>query len=250
MNRAFDIHMSSSSPSNTQESDSKQRILEVAVELFGRRGYRGTSVASICEQARVNVAAVNYHFHSKLELYIQIWKIALQRDTQLNPSDGGVPENAPAQDRLKARVRSLIQRFVRPNDPSQLAMLIIHELAEPTDPAIDQVRFNAIQPPHTAMRDLIREMLGEGATDQEVLFTTMGVFIPVFGLGLQQQSVYRRDQQSNDDGPTLQNKLPGAVLREAIEQEGGYEALIDHITTTTLAGIHAIRDRIEKRGTS
>tara|TARA_R110000744_G_scaffold120988_1_gene225344 strand:- start:1198 stop:1926 length:729 start_codon:yes stop_codon:yes gene_type:complete len=241
--------MSSSSPPQSTETDSKQRILEVAVDLFSRNGYRGTSIASICEKAQVNVAAVNYHFHSKLELYLQIWRVALERDTQLNPFDGGVSEEAPAEDRLKASVQALIQRFVRPNAPSELAMLIIHELASPTDPAVDEVRLNAIQPPHTAMRKLVREMLGNEATDQEVLYTTMGVFIPIIGLGLQQQSVYRRHQQSNDDGRTHQNKLPGAVLREAIEQEGGYEALIEHITTTTLAGIHAIRDRIEKRGT-
>ncbi|MEQ9207243.1 MAG: CerR family C-terminal domain-containing protein [Phycisphaerales bacterium] len=237
-------------PSSSDEIDTKERILRVAMKLFSLKGYRGTSVASICEQAQVNVAAVNYHFHSKLELYIQIWKVALERDSQSNPHDGGVPADAPAEERLRGRVRSLVKRFVRPNAPSELAMLIIHELADPTDPAIDEVRINAIQPPHTAMRELIREMLGENATEREVLFTTMGVFIPVFGLGLQQQSVYRRYRDSNGDGEKIQAKLPGAVLREAIQEEGGYDALIDHIITTTLAGIKAVRIGIQERQTS
>lgn len=236
------------SPSRPTENATKLRILDAAVELFSHSGYRGTSIAAICEQAQVNVAAVNYHFHSKLELYIQVWQVALQRETESNPPDGGVPEDAPVQDRLKGRVRALIHRFVRPNAPSELAMLIIHEFASPTDPAIDEVRLKAVQPPHAAMRAIVREMLGEGATDQEVLLTTMGIFIPVVGLGLQQQSVYRRDRTSENHGDSAYSKLPGAVLRDAIDQEGGYEALIAHITTTILAGIEAVCRKVESRG--
>ena len=241
--------MNPEAPENPTEIDTKQRILAVAVTLFSQDGYRSTSVAAICEEAQVNVGAVNYYFHSKLELYTQVWKVALEREAVSNPADGRVSEGAPAEERLKGRIRSLIHRFVRPNAPSELAMLIIHELASPTDPVIDQVRFDAVHPPHTAMRALVREMLGEGATDQEVLYTTMGIFIPVVGLGLQQQSVYRRDRTSEDDGGSRSLMLPGAVLRDALEQEGGYEALIDHLTMTTLAGIEAVRRSVESRGT-
>tara|TARA_R110002073_G_scaffold239285_1_gene400518 strand:+ start:2510 stop:3238 length:729 start_codon:yes stop_codon:yes gene_type:complete len=240
--------MSPPNASKSPEIHTKQRILNVAIELFSVKGYRGTSIASICEQAHVNVAAVNYHFHSKLELYLQVWRIALEHETETNPFDGGIAETASAEERLRGRIRSLIHRFVWPNAPSELSMLIIHELADPTDPAVDEIRFNAIRAPHWAMRELVREMLGDQATDQEVLFTTMGIFIPVFGLGLQQQSVYRRDHQPNNDGNSVRNKLPGEVLRDAISQEGGFEALIDHITTTTLAGIEAVRKNIKKRG--
>ena len=237
------------SPPSPTESTTKLRILDAAVELFSQSGYRGTSIAAICEQAQVNVAAVNYHFHSKLELYIQVWRVALERETELNPPDGGVPDDAPVRDRLEGRIRALIRRFVRPNAPSELAMLIIHELASPTDPAIDKVRLQAVQPPHAAMRAIVREMLGEGATDQEVLLTTMGIFIPVVGLGLQQQSVYRHDRPTDTQDGSAHLKLPGALLRNAIDQEGGYEALITHITTTTLAGIEAVCRRVESRGT-
>lgn len=241
--------MGPETPQNPPGSDTKLRILDVAVQLFSHNGYRSTSIAAICEQAQVNVAAVNYYFHSKLELYIQVWKVALEREAYSNPADGGVSEDAPAQERLEGRIWSLIHRFVRPNAPSELAMLIIHELASPTDPAIDQLRFDAVQPPHAAMRALVRDMLGEAATDREVLYTTMGIVIPIVGLGLQQQSVYRRDRPSSDHGGSSYLKLPGAEFRDAIEQEDGFDSLIDHITMTTLAGIEAVRRNVESRGT-
>ncbi len=230
------------------ENDTKQRILDAAVVLFSQSGYRSTSVAAICEKAQVNVAAVNYHFHSKLELYVQVWKVALEREANLNPPDGGVAEDAPAEDRLKGRIRSLIHRFVRPNAPSELSMLIIHELASPTDPVIDQIRFDAVQPPHAAMCALVREMLGNCATDRDVLYTTMGIVVPVVGLGLQLQSVYRRDRTSNDEYGSETLRLPGAEFRHAIEQENGFEALIDHFTMISLAGIEAVRRDVTSRG--
>ena len=235
-------------PAST-EIETKQRIVDTAIELFSQNGYRGTTVALICEHAKVNLAAVNYHFHSKLELYVHIWCAALARETESNPFDGGVSADASAEDRLNGRIRSLIQRFVQPDAPSKLAMLIIHELANPTDPAVDKVRSQAMLPPHTAIRELVREMLGDDATDRDVLFTTMSIFSSVVGLGLQQQSLYRRDPWSKADGQAAHEMLPGGVLRQAIEADGGFEALIQHITSFALAGVSAVRRRIETRGT-
>lgn len=55
-----------------QESrpDPQDRILASAMEHFARAGFAGAGVRSICETAGVNVAAVNYYFRSKEQLYI------------------------------------------------------------------------------------------------------------------------------------------------------------------------------------
>jgi len=47
-------------------STASENILKVAIELFSEKGYKNTSVREICSRAKVNVAAVNYHFKSKL----------------------------------------------------------------------------------------------------------------------------------------------------------------------------------------
>ncbi len=46
-------------------TDTINRILDAAEELFAEAGIAGTSVRDITEKAKVNVAAVNYHFGSK-----------------------------------------------------------------------------------------------------------------------------------------------------------------------------------------
>ncbi|MFC3914296.1 TetR family transcriptional regulator [Pseudaeromonas sharmana] len=48
--------------------DTRQRILDAADVLFARQGFSATSLRDITRQADVNLAAVNYHFGSKLGL--------------------------------------------------------------------------------------------------------------------------------------------------------------------------------------
>jgi AcrR family transcriptional regulator len=57
------------SPGQTRTGQrTRDRILDAADRLFGERGFRGTSMRALTREARVNLAAVNYHFGSKQEL--------------------------------------------------------------------------------------------------------------------------------------------------------------------------------------
>jgi len=48
--------------------DTKEKILDAAEKLFADRGFASTSLRDITAEADVNLAAVNYHFGSKLDL--------------------------------------------------------------------------------------------------------------------------------------------------------------------------------------
>lgn len=52
----------------------RARILETAGQLFAERGYADTTSKAICERARCNMAAVNYHFGSRDGLYLALLK--------------------------------------------------------------------------------------------------------------------------------------------------------------------------------
>lgn len=52
----------------------KKLLLETAESLFSDRGYSDTSIRDIAKSADVNLALVNYHFGSKENLYLTIFK--------------------------------------------------------------------------------------------------------------------------------------------------------------------------------
>jgi AcrR family transcriptional regulator len=56
-------------PIDTTSLDTKSRILDAAEHLFMEHGFEATSLRSLTAAASVNLAAVNYHFGSKEELF-------------------------------------------------------------------------------------------------------------------------------------------------------------------------------------
>jgi AcrR family transcriptional regulator len=53
----------------TEAQSTKEKILDTAERLFGQQGFPCTSLRQITDEAGVNLAAVNYHFGSKEDLY-------------------------------------------------------------------------------------------------------------------------------------------------------------------------------------
>ncbi|APV48395.1 hypothetical protein BWI17_01045 [Betaproteobacteria bacterium GR16-43] len=56
-------------PLDTASPDTKSRIIDAAEHLFMEHGFEATSLRSLTAAASVNLAAVNYHFGSKEELF-------------------------------------------------------------------------------------------------------------------------------------------------------------------------------------
>lgn len=65
----------------TEHHDTKTALILAAGELFAEHGFDGTSVRAIAEKAGANVAAVNYHFGSKQDLYVATLRHVVRSDT-------------------------------------------------------------------------------------------------------------------------------------------------------------------------
>ncbi len=69
--------MISQGPVDTRLSQSRERLLDAAERLFADRGYAAASVREITAAARCNVAAVNYYFGGKENLYREVFRRGL-----------------------------------------------------------------------------------------------------------------------------------------------------------------------------
>lgn len=57
----------------------RQRLLHAAAEIFDKQGFAGASVRDICTLAEANVAAINYHFGGKEQLFAEVLRLPLQQ---------------------------------------------------------------------------------------------------------------------------------------------------------------------------
>lgn len=94
----------------SDSSDTKSRILDVAEELFGDQGLDRVSIRDITDAAKVNIAAVNYHFGSKEELIAAVFE---RRVRPLNEARLTALDQVEKGSRTP-KVEEILSAFIRP----------------------------------------------------------------------------------------------------------------------------------------
>lgn len=148
----------------------RDRILAAASDEFSVRGYEKATVRDICTRADVNVAAINYHFRDKQNLFHEVlasWLEAFIAETGLLDI---LESERPAEEKFLEYIRAELSYMCQSNDPdgTQLTRvrLILQELtAEDHNPAIFDSHKSVEE---KALFPIIGELLG-GETDPAAL---------------------------------------------------------------------------------
>ena len=145
----------------------RDRLLEAAAQEFAEHGFKRATVRNICQRAGANVAAVNYHFGDKEQLYVATLQHWLGLAIQKYPPDMGVAPDAPPEERLLAFVRGFLFRMLGRGAPAWHGQLMAREMVEPTA-ALDTLASNIVRPLSQKVESILRELLGPAATDDVV----------------------------------------------------------------------------------
>jgi AcrR family transcriptional regulator len=137
----------------------RQRILQVAAEVFAKSGFDKATVREICTQASVNVAAINYHFGDKENLYIQVLKYCKTLAFEKYPSDLDTKKSDSPEIKLKAFIRSFVFRILDDGPSSLFGRLVSREYIEPTG-ALDMLVEEAMRPTFLLLSEIVKELLG------------------------------------------------------------------------------------------
>jgi AcrR family transcriptional regulator len=147
------------------------KLLNSACEIFARNGYREAKVADICKGAGANVAAVNYHFGDKANLYREAWRHALEHLDEPSVPDAG---HGSPEKRLQAYIRMLMQHLAADSDLGRFSRLYLRELVNPTG-LIQDAWHEMIEPRRRTLHDLIRDIIDPEAEELSVLLCELSI---------------------------------------------------------------------------
>jgi TetR/AcrR family transcriptional regulator, regulator of cefoperazone and chloramphenicol sensitivity len=109
----------------------RQRIVKAAVELFAEHGFDGASVRAIVTKARVNQAAINYHFQGKDGLYLEVLKAAFEAYTHDEMSREQA-EALPAHEAVRHFVHQQLRPLLGRDEMSRYMRIFAWESVRPT----------------------------------------------------------------------------------------------------------------------
>lgn len=208
--------------------ETRQRILRVASVLFAEKGYRNTTHEQICRIAKVNAAAINYHFRKKETLYVEAWRMSFNNLLKKHPADGGVSPDASAAERLHGRILSIMRRM---SDPENKVFDIVNrEMSNPTG-ILTEVIHESIIPVRTGIESIVRELLGENSTEMDVQLCQMSIMAQCFHPIM--ASRHRKIMKFKEGNESSISDL-------------NIEKIADHVTHFSMDGITGVRKRLEK----
>lgn len=141
----------------SQTKDTRAALLESAENLFLAHGFEGVSIRQITEASGANVAAVNYHFNGKINLYREVLAQLLDEIVQdklalLKRLDEQCPPSGLEQI-LESFIRSYFDSHLISPDKDRLLQIIYRELG-PDAIASDLVSTKLV-PIHHAFQKII-----------------------------------------------------------------------------------------------
>lgn len=205
----------------------RDRILSTACEVFAEMGYHDATIEEICRRAGCNIAAINYHFGSKEQLYARVWRCAFDEAIKAYPPEGGLGPEYPPEERLRGTIYSVVGKTIDTGRIGHAGRLLLREMINPTD-VIQDVKRDALAPLHKRMNNLMIELLGPEASDEQLLLCQMSVLHQCIAIGMR--------LFTDRNSPHTRLEMTGDRL---------LDALTEHIWQFSLAGIRAVREEIE-----
>jgi len=130
---------------NPESAHTRERLLDASERLFAEKGFRAASVRDITRESSCNIAAVNYHFGGKSNLYreVVLRRLRAIRKQRLDALEAALSQ-AGKDATLDLLVHAFATAFVAPlveDSSGRLWLLLLAQ--ELIDPQLPPETFNA-----------------------------------------------------------------------------------------------------------
>ncbi len=136
----------------------RERITKAAERLFAERGYDGTSIRAIVAKARVNQAAINYHFDGKDGLYREVLRTAFRAMTEDQLAHAAEIKTMTREEALREFIRRQLHPLMGRDEYSRHMRIFNWETVRPT-PVFRSLLSEEAAPFMGLAADLVRRFL-------------------------------------------------------------------------------------------
>jgi AcrR family transcriptional regulator len=162
----------------------RQQILDAAGPVFADKGFQKATVREICAAAGVNVAAINYYFGDKHQLYVTTVQQAHENRAATVPLPAWDGFDSPTE-KLRGFVRTILARMVGLEEAPWQTRLLMREVLAPTE-ACRQLVEAYFRPMMQVLLNIIDEIVPSAISAtrrQQLAFSIVGqcVFYRVAG---------------------------------------------------------------------
>ncbi|MCQ4210492.1 TetR/AcrR family transcriptional regulator [Streptomyces longispororuber] len=152
--------------------ESRQRILDAAVEIAGERGYEGTSIAAVSSKCGLPASSIYWHFKDKddliaavIERSFEAWLLAVQ----LPGEEAGSPR-----ERVTAMAAGIAKSLIEAPDFLRLGLMLALE-RRPAEPRGRTVFLQVRETARTKVIEVIQELKPELDADEVQALATYAV---------------------------------------------------------------------------
>ncbi|MCA9133717.1 MAG: CerR family C-terminal domain-containing protein [Planctomycetales bacterium] len=194
------------------EKSTAEHLIDVAGEIFADKGVAAT-VREICGRAGCSVAAINYHFGDKQQLYQRCVQVACESKQRLFPLPQRDP-NAPPEQYLQSYLRAITSRIAGKGDLSWHNTLMLREILSSSE-ATQELLQNYLRRDFASLDAHLGVLLGPELNSTAVrieLATQIVARCMFLRTGAQMRKMLGISQSTNEDAERYADEICQSVL--------------------------------------
>jgi AcrR family transcriptional regulator len=184
-------------------NDLRLRLLEAAIDVFGRHGFEGASTRMLAKAAGVNLQAIPYHFGGKEGLYLavadhigariqaHVGPTAMRIRTHLTARPEGRPLRSEEARPLLIALLEAAAALMVGEESAAWARFIIREQMEPTE-AFERIYGKVMAPLLETARHLVGALLEADADSDAVRLRTIALIGQILVLRVARAAALRQ----------------------------------------------------------
>ena len=202
----------------------KERLLNEGESLFAQKGYDAVSVRQITTAAQCNLAAVNYHFGNKQNLYLEVFRarwVPRARRLQEHFRKSLALRDSPSPTAVaKALAEAFLTGPLSDEERHRHHQLVVRELGQPTE-AFELVADQVMRPFFKELADTFRSFMPEGLGEERLMLNILSMFSMVLYFNFARVAVTRITGREYDSA--FKARLVQHIVEFSLRGLGGAE---------------------------